>query len=57
VRVIHAWWTFDTIEDAASFLDEGFGEVGRTVGAGLRRPRLSYNVAIYHWTKGGAAQA
>jgi SAM-dependent methyltransferase len=51
VRVIHCWWTFESVDDAAGFLDEAFGEVGRTVGSGLKRPRLSYNVAIYHWTK------
>ncbi len=56
VRVIHCWWTFPSIEEAASFLDEAFGEPGRAVAAGLKRPRLSYNVAIYHKTKGDAPE-
>jgi SAM-dependent methyltransferase len=54
IRVIHAFWTFDTIEDAQEFLAGSFGEAGRTAGDGLKRPRLSYNVAVYHRTRGGA---
>lgn len=50
VRVLHCWWTFDAIDDAAQFMEAAFGEPGRTYGATLRRPRLSYNVAIYHRT-------
>jgi SAM-dependent methyltransferase len=57
VRVIHCWWTFDTIEDAGSFLGDAFADAGRTLATGLKRPRLSYNVAIYHWTKGGGTAA
>lgn len=57
VRVLHCWWTFDTIEAAQQFLEDVFAEVGREVGAGLRRPRLSYNVAIYHRSRGGAGAA
>ena len=53
VRVIHAWWTFESLEDAGDFLAGAFGEIGRSVGSGLKRPRLAYNVAIYHRTKGG----
>jgi len=52
VRVVHCFWTFGSMEDAASFLGEGFGEVGREVAAGMKRPRLSYNVAVYHRTIG-----
>jgi SAM-dependent methyltransferase len=48
VRVIHCWWTFDTLETASGFLEDAFGADGRTVASGLKRPRLSYNVAIYH---------
>ncbi|MGZ8502089.1 MAG: class I SAM-dependent methyltransferase [Candidatus Limnocylindrales bacterium] len=54
VRVIHCFWTFDSIDEARAFLGEAFGEVGEWVGATLKRPRLSYNVAIYHRTRGGA---
>ena len=52
VRVIHCWWTFESTGDAGAFLEEAFGPPGATLAAGLRRPRLSHNVAIYHWTKG-----
>ena len=50
VRVIHCFWTFESIEDGQDFLEAAFGEVGRTVGAEMTRPRLSYNIAVYHKT-------
>ena len=53
IRVVHCFWTFETMEATTTFLLEVFGSVGATVGATLKRPRLSYNVAIYHRTKGG----
>jgi hypothetical protein len=55
IRVLHCFWTFDSIEEAARFLAEAFGEMGRTVGAELKRPRLSYNVAVYHRTRAAGA--
>jgi len=55
VRVVHCFWTFAAQEDADAFLDEGFGEAGRVVAEGMKRPRLSYNVAVYHRTFGGGA--
>ena len=48
VRVVHCFWTFDSQEETTTFLDEAFGAVGRDVAGGLKRPRLSYNVAVYH---------
>jgi SAM-dependent methyltransferase len=48
VRVVHCFWTFPSIEEAQSFLGEAFGERGAAIGETLRRPRLSWNVAIYH---------
>ena len=45
VRVVHCFWTFETMEETTTFLDEAFGAVGLDVAAGLKRPRLSYNVA------------
>jgi hypothetical protein len=53
VRVLHCWWSFDTVEEAAEFLGEAFGQRGRDLAAVLRRPRLTYNVAIYHRSCGG----
>jgi len=52
IRVVHCFWTFETMEATTTFLLEVFGSVGAAVGATLKRPRLSYNVAIYHRTKG-----
>lgn len=48
IRVVHCWWTFESAEERDAFLDAAFGLVGRVVASQLRRPRLSYNVAIYH---------
>ncbi|MEO5941324.1 MAG: hypothetical protein ABIZ72_09975, partial [Candidatus Limnocylindrales bacterium] len=53
VRVLHCFWTFKTIEDARSFLGQAFGADGEAFGDSLKRPRLSYNVAVYHRTRGG----
>ena len=49
VRVVHCFWEFespgggDRLPDASAF-----GEAGAAVAATLKRPRLSYNVAVYH---------
>jgi hypothetical protein len=55
VRVIHCFWTFEFIDDAADFLGAAFGPAGDQVAASMTRPRLSYNVAVYHRTLGTAA--
>jgi SAM-dependent methyltransferase len=55
VRVVHAFWTFESTDEARDFLGSGFGAIGADVAAGLKRPRLSYNVAVYHRTMGSAA--
>jgi hypothetical protein len=56
VRVVHCWWTFDSVDGARAFLGEAFSEAGRSLGEALTRPRLSYNVAIYHRTIGGTGR-
>ena len=48
VRVVHCFWEFDAPEAGTAFLTAAFGDVGARVAATLRRPRLSYNVAVYH---------
>lgn len=48
VRVIHCWWTWDTLEEARAFLAATFADAGAALGETLTRPRLSHNVAIYH---------
>lgn len=52
VRVVHCWWTFDSLDDGRTFLSDAFGEAGRALGGRLTRPRVSYNVAVYHRTFG-----
>lgn len=53
VRVVHCFWTFDDVDDQRSFLEAAFGEAGTVVAAAATRPRLSYNIAVYHRTVGG----
>lgn len=53
IRVIHCFWTFPTLEDARAFLGEAFGPKGAAAGEALKRPRLSWNVAVYHRWRGG----
>lgn len=48
VRVVHCFWEFASQDAAATFLGAAFGQVGTQVAATLKRPRLSYNVAVYH---------
>jgi hypothetical protein len=48
MRVIHAFWTFESQVEARRLLIDAFGEAGAAVADTLKRPRLSYNVAIYH---------
>ena len=57
VHVVHCFWTFESGAAAGTFLERAFGEAGRDVAATLRRPRLSYNVAVYHRTRGGGPPA
>ena len=56
VRVVHCFWTFPSLDAASSFLGGAFGESGEAVAASLKRPRLSYNVAVYHRTRGEGPQ-
>lgn len=55
VRVLHCFWTFASPASASAFLGSAFGEAGFALAATLKRPRLSYNVAVYHRTRGDEA--
>ena len=37
---------------AGAFLADAFGDPGAELGETLKRPRLTYNVAIYHRSRG-----
>jgi hypothetical protein len=52
VHVVHAFWTFESIDAAAALLRDVFGPAGEEAGAQLRRPRLAHNVVVYHRTRG-----
>jgi SAM-dependent methyltransferase len=54
IRVLHCHWTFDSLDEARGFLAEAFGDGGRALAAGLGRPRLRWNVAVYHRTRPAA---
>jgi hypothetical protein len=54
IRVVHCFWTFPSLDVAREEL-AGFGERGEAVAARLKRPRLSWNVAVYHRWRGGTA--
>ncbi len=56
IRVLHCFWTFSTMEEASEALGL-FGERGESVSARLKRPRLSWNVAVYHRWQGGVDPA
>jgi hypothetical protein len=53
IRVVHCFWTFPDLEETRATLVELFGERGTAVADRLKRPRLSWNVAIYHRWQGG----
>ena len=53
IRVLHCFWTFPSLEDAREILVDQFGERGEVVAAAMKRPRLSWNVAVYHRWRGG----
>ena len=55
IRVVHCFWTFESLDEGRAFLEAAFGGVGSQVAATMRRPRLTYNVAVYHKTFGAPA--
>ena len=48
VRVLHCFWTFESQDAVTAFLVDAFGAVGEAVAATLKRPRMTWKVAIYH---------
>ncbi len=53
IRVVHCFWTFADVEAAKATL-AAFGARGEALAAALRRPRLTWNVAVYHRLRPGA---
>jgi len=56
IRVLHCFWTFDTLEETREFLAAAFGDPGTALGSGLKRPRLAWNVAVYHRSRPAGEQ-
>lgn len=52
IRVVHCFWTFASIEEARALLHDAFGPAGDALGDRLRRPRLTWKVAVYHRDRG-----
>ncbi len=50
IRVVHCFWTFADLSETRDFLGTAFGDAARALGDRLSRPRLTYNVAVYHRT-------
>jgi hypothetical protein len=55
VRVVHAFWQFDSIEEGGELLRAAYGPAAEPAITRLRRPRLAHNVAVYRWTRENAA--
>jgi hypothetical protein len=51
IHVVHAFWTFESVDAAAALLRDIFGPAGEEAGARLRRPRIAHNVVVYHRTR------
>lgn len=54
IRVLHCFWTFPDLDTTRDTLEGMFGEQGTAVADRLKRPRLAWNVAVYHRWRGGA---
>ncbi len=55
IRVVHCFWTFPSLDEARERL-ASLGERGEAVAATIRKPRLSWNVAVYHRSRNGEAR-
>jgi SAM-dependent methyltransferase len=51
VRVVHCFWEFESQEATSAFLGAAFEAPGAALALELKRPRLSWNVAVYHRTR------
>ena len=56
IRVLHCFWTWASVEDARATL-EAMGADGVALAAALHRPRVTWNLAVYHRWRGGLEPA
>jgi SAM-dependent methyltransferase len=57
IRVIHCWWSFESMEQARKLLGTVFGSVGVEAAEKMKRLRLEYSIAIYHRSAPGVVAA
>jgi hypothetical protein len=57
IRVVHCWWTFESVDQARELLGSIFGPAGEEFAASMKRLRLEYSVAIYHRSAPGGPGA
>jgi hypothetical protein len=48
IRVLHCWWQWSGLDEAQTFLAAAFDDRGAEVAKAMRRPRLTWKVALYH---------
>jgi SAM-dependent methyltransferase len=48
IRVIHCWWTFESMEEARELLETAWGKAGLDLADKMAKPRLEYSVAVFH---------
>jgi len=53
IRVVHCYWTFPSLDEARAAV-ASLGPRGAVFAEDLRRPRLTWNLAVYHRTRPGA---
>jgi hypothetical protein len=57
IRVIHCWWTFESMEQATRLLETAWGPAGLALAEKMAKPRLEYSVAIFHRSAPAAGTA
>ncbi|MGA2513323.1 MAG: hypothetical protein ABSG37_06875 [Candidatus Limnocylindrales bacterium] len=56
VKVLHCRWTFESLEQARDLLGAAFGVLGVELADRMKRPRLEYQVAVYHRSAAGVSR-
>jgi hypothetical protein len=57
IRVIHSWWTFESMGQARELLGAAWGGAGLALAETMAKPRLQYSVAVFHRSASAAGRA